>query len=248
MINSAIILILILILLSFEHAKPLEQHTKNKKQTHQRKRKERNFTQKHKISLSLSLSQSRFVPPSLSSRFWLPATSIFWTIFFLINKKQKTVASFPHIGVLVREPRDVEPARITLTTKKNRASKKREPYHKNCISIVKIMFAMRTMRSAAPTTTQNQKKRQHFSPKRIGGIRIRRCRPPLIAMSIPQQGGNAQKRESLLFSLCLSFSFSFSVSILSIRAVSRSFIDFGVMNSLYLYPLLVGCLDKTDTN
>lgn len=159
------------------------------------------------------------------------------------------MASFPHIGVLVREPRDVEPARITLTTKKNRASKKREPYHKNCISIVKIMFAARTMRSAAPTTTtREQKKTRNFSPKRIGGIRIRRCRPPLIAMSIPQQGGNAQKRESLLFSLCLSFSFSFSVSILSIRAVSRSFIDFGVMNSLYLYPLLVGCLDKTDTN
>jgi len=222
------------------------QKTKNK-HTNEKEKRETLHKNTKSLSLSLSVSHVSFLLLCPLAFGCLPRP-FFGQIFFLINKKQKTVASFPHIGVLVREPRDVEPARITLTTKKNRASKKREPYHKNCISIVKIMFAARTMRSAAPTTTQNQKKRQHFFPKRIGGIRIRRCRPPLIAMSIPQQGGNAQKRESLLFSLCLSFSFSFSVSILSIRAVSRSFIDFGVMNSLYLYPLLVGCLDKTDTN
>ena len=132
---------------------------------------------------------------------------------------------------MLRAPiqRELLPARITLTTKKNRALKKREPYHKNRISIIKIMFAARMKRSAAPTTTQNQNKTQNFSPKRTaGGIR-RRCRLPLIAMSIPQQGGNAQPRESyILFSLFLSF--SCILSILSIRAIvsRRRFIDAAV--------------------
>ena len=114
-------------------------------------------------------------------------------------------------------------------------SREKEHYHKKHISIiVKIMFAMRMMRSnAAPTTTtHNQNKTHNFHPKRLtafkGIRRQRRCRVPLVAMSIPQQGGNAQPRESyILFSLF--FSFSCILSILSVRAiVSRRFLDAAV--------------------
>ena len=113
------------------------------------------------------------------------------------------------------------------------SSREKEHYHKKHISIiVKIMFAMRMMRSnAAPTTTtHNQNKTHNFHPKRLtackGIRRQRRCRVPLVAMSIPQQGGNAQPRESyILFSLF--FSFSCILSILSVRAIvsRRRFLD-----------------------
>ena len=101
--------------------------------------------------------------------------------------------------------------------------------------IVKIMFAMRMMRSnAAPTTTTHEQNKTHnFHPKRLpackGIRRQRRCRVPLVAMSIPQQGGNAQPRESyILFSLF--FSFSCILSILSVRAIvsRRRFLDAAV--------------------
>ena len=109
----------------------------------------------------------------------------------------------------------------------------REKEHYSPI-IVKIMFAparMMMRSNAAPTTTtHNQNKTHNFHPKRLtackGIRRQRRCRVPLVAMSIPQQGGNAQPRESyILFSLFLSF--SFIRSILSVRAIvsRRRFLD-----------------------
>jgi hypothetical protein len=109
---------------------------------------------------------------------------------------------------------------------------------KNTFSFIKIMFAptarMMMMRSAAPTTktTHDQNTTHNFHhPKRLttackGIRRQRRCRVPLVAMSIPQQGGNAQPRESyILFSLF--FSFSCILSILSVRAIvsRRRFLD-----------------------
>ena len=94
---------------------------------------------------------------------------------------------------------------------------------KNTFSFIKIMFAptarMMMMRSAAPTTktTHDQNTTHNFHhPKRLttackGIRRQRRCRVPLVAMSIPQQGGNAQPRESyycVVFSLSLFLAYS----------------------------------------
>jgi len=147
-------------------------------------------------------------------------------------KKQKICLLSSHSCFLVcfREPE------TERTPAWKAYSREKEHYHKKYISIiVKIMFAMRMMRSnAAPTTTtHNQNKTHNFHPKRLtafkGIRRQRRCRVPLVAMSIPQQGGNAQPRESyILFSLFLSF--SCILSILSIRAIvsRRRFIDAAV--------------------
>lgn len=129
--------------------------------------------------------------------------------------------------LLSRAPRQREllPGKLTLLARKN------------TFSFIKIMFApaRMMMRSAAPTTTKtthNQNTTHNFHhPKRLtfackGIRRQRRCRVPLVAMSIPQQGGNAQPRESyILFSLF--FSFSCILSILSVRAIvsRRRFLD-----------------------
>jgi hypothetical protein len=127
--------------------------------------------------------------------------------------------------LLSRAPRQREllPGKLTLLARKN------------TFSFIKIMFAparMMMRSNAAPThrTTHNQNKTHNFHPKRLpackGIRRQRRCRVPLVAMSIPQQGGNAQPRESyILFSLF--FSFSCILSILSVRAIvsRRRFLD-----------------------
>ena len=110
--------------------------------------------------------------------------------------------------LLSRAPRQREllPGKLTLLARKN------------TFSFIKIMFApaRMMMRSAAPTTTTHEQNKTHnFHPKRrtaCKGIRRqRRCRVPLVAMSIPQQGGNAQPRESyycVVFSLSLFLAYS----------------------------------------
>ena len=142
------------------------------------------------------------------------------------SQKTKNFAPFLTfvLSRLVRVPRQTRellPGKLTLLARKN------------TFSFIKIMFApaRMMMRSAAPTTTTHEQNKTHnFHPKRrtaCKGIRRqRRCRVPLVAMSIPQQGGNAQPRESyILFSLF--FSFSCILSILSVRAIvsRRRFLD-----------------------
>ena len=154
-------------------------------------------------------------------------------------KNEKFRSSFPHSAFSSAASPDTErtPACAYSREKKHFLLLKRTRTlpQKHISIIVKIMFAARMMRSAAPTTTltQNQNKTQNVSPKRTvkGGIRRSRCRLPLVAMSIPQQGGNAQPRASYRFLVCRFFSFSCSTR--SIRAVvSRRFLDAAVMNSL----------------
>jgi hypothetical protein len=149
-------------------------------------------------------------------------------------KNKKFGSSFPHSAFSSAASPDTErtPACAYSREKEHFLLLKRTRTlpQKHISIIVKIMFAARMMRSAAPTTTTHnpQNKTHNFHPKRLAfkGIRRRRCRLPLIAMSIPQQGGNAQPRESyILFSLF--FSFSCILSILSVRAIvsRRRFLD-----------------------
>ena len=142
-------------------------------------------------------------PPSLVISL-LAATSHYGHTKKFLDKKnnKKTLGSFPHIAFSCCEPRNRENSCLRVFL-----SRPRRPEHKKnewrIIIVIKIMFAARMMQnSAAPTTTtHNQNKTQNFHPKRTAfrGIRRRRCRLPLIAMSIPQQGGNAQPRESHRF-------------------------------------------------
>ena len=212
MINSAILLLLIL--LSFEHAKPLE-NTQHQKTHNARKRKERNIptkestNTKYKISLSLSpfrssfsLGVSRFLSKNLDEN-------------ALTRGSQKTKNFAPPFlsafSSAASPDTERTPACAYSREKEHFLLLKRTRTlpQKHISIIVKIMFAARMMRSAAPTTTtHNQNKTHNFHPKRTAfkGIRRRRCRLPLIAMSIPQQGGNAQPRKSY----CCFLSFSLS--------------------------------------
>lgn len=214
MINSAILLLLLL--LSFEHAKKSRlENTQHQKTHNARKRKERNIptkestNTKYKISLSLSL---HFVPPSL-----LVCLAFYPKIWTRMDawqpKNEKFRSSFPHSAFSSAASPDTErtPACAYSREKEHFLLLKRTRTlpQKHISIIVKIMFAARMMRSAAPTTTtHNQNKTHNFHPKRTAfkGIRRRRCRLPLIAMSIPQQGGNAQPRKSY----CCFLSFSLS--------------------------------------
>ena len=141
------------------------------------------------------------------------------------SQKTKNFAPFLTfvLSRLVRAPRQTRELLPALTLAR-----------KNTFSFIKIMFAparMMMRSNAAPTTTTHEQNKTHnVHPKRLtackGIRRQRRCRVPLVAMSIPQQGGNAQPRESyILFSLF--FSFSCILSILSVRAIvsRRRFLD-----------------------
>ena len=232
MINSAILLLLLHYSLLNAQSRS-RTHDIKKQTTFTKKKREKHSSheRKHQLtkstkSLSLSLSPCR----------WSPSLFLCQKLFFIQKfrrecvetwqPKNKKFRSFPHklLSRLVRAPRQREllPGKLTLA-------------RKNTFSFIKIMFAparMMMRSNAAPThrTTHNQNKTHNFHPKRLpackGIRRQRRCRVPLVAMSIPQQGGNAQPRESyILFSLF--FSFSCILSILSVRAIvsRRRFLD-----------------------
>jgi hypothetical protein len=188
-------------------------HNIKKHTTHEKEKRE-TFPQKkaptqNTKSLSLSL---HFVPPSL-----LVCLAFYPKIWTRMDawqpKNEKFRSSFPHSAFSSAASPDTErtPACAYSREKEHFLLLKRTRTlpQKHISIIVKIMFAARMMRSAAPTTTtHNQNKTHNFHPKRTAfkGIRRRRCRLPLIAMSIPQQGGNAQPRKSY----CCFLSFSLS--------------------------------------
>ena len=214
MINSAILLLLLL-LLSFECAKLLENIKKHT--THEKEKRETFIPQKktptqNTPNLSLSLSISSFLLLSLVCLAFYPKI---WTRMDAWQpKNEKFRSSFPHSAFSSAASPDTErtPACAYSREKEHFLLLKRTRTlpQKHISIIVKIMFAARMMRSAAPTTTTHnpQNKTHNFHPKRLAfkGIRRRRCRLPLIAMSIPQQGGNAQPRTSY----CCFLSFSLS--------------------------------------
>jgi hypothetical protein len=233
MINSAILLLLLHYSLLNAQSRSRTHDIKKQTTFAKKKREKHSFQEKtptnkiNKISLSLSL---HFVGLLLS----FCVKSFFLSKNFgenvLKRGSQKTKNLLPFLTfvlsrLLSRAPRQREllPGKLTLLARKN------------TFSFIKIMFAparMMMRSNAAPThrTTHNQNKTHNFHPKRLpackGIRRQRRCRVPLVAMSIPQQGGNAQPRESyILFSLF--FSFSCILSILSVRAIvsRRRFLD-----------------------
>ena len=217
MINSAILLLLLHYPLlnaqsrSRTHdIKKQTTFTKKKREKHSslsRKRKHQHKINKISLSLSLHFLLSFCVSLFFIQKFLREFCVETW------QPKNKKFRSFPHklLSRLVRAPRQREllPGKLTLA-------------RKNTFSFIKIMFAparMMMMRSAAPTTktTHNQNETHNFHhPKRLttackGIRRQRRCRVPLVAMSIPQQGGNAQPRESyycVVFSLSLFLAYS----------------------------------------
>lgn len=231
MINSAILLLLLHYSLLNAQSRS-RTHDIKKQTTFTKKKREKHSSHERKHQLtkstkSLSLSLSLHVVGLLLS---FCVKSFFLSKNFgenvLKRGSQKTKNLLPFLTfvlsrLLSRAPRQREllPGKLTLLARKN------------TFSFIKIMFAparMMMRSNAAPThrTTHNQNKTHNFHPKRTAfkGIRRRRCRLPLIAMSIPQQGGNAQPRKSY----CCFLSFSF-ISILSIRAIlSRRFIDAAV--------------------
>ena len=202
MINSAILLLLLHYSLLNAQSRSRTHDIKKQTTFAKKKREKHSKENKHQLtkstkSLSLSL---HVVPPSL----------FLCQKLFFIQKfrrecvetwqpKNKKFRSFPHI-------RAFSSCASSETDERTPAcaySREKEHYHKKHISIIiKIMFApaRMMMRSAAPTTTHEQNKTHNVHPKRrtaFQGIRRqRRCRVPLVAMSIPQQGGNAQPRES----------------------------------------------------
>ena len=233
MINSAILLLLLHYSLLNAQSRS-RTHDIKKQTTFTKKKREKHSSHERKHQLTKSTKSL-----SLSPCRWSPSLFLCQKLFFIQKfrrecvetwqPKNKKFRSFPHI-------RAFSSCASPETDERTPAcaySREKEHYHKKHISIiVKIMFAMRMMRSnAAPTTTtHNQNKTHNFHPKRLtafkGIRRQRRCRVPLVAMSIPQQGGNAQPRESyILFSLF--FSFSCILSILSVRAIvsRRRFLD-----------------------
>ena len=231
MINSAILLLLLHYSLLNAQSRSRTHDIKKQTTFAKKKREKHSFQEKtptnkiNKISLSLSL---HFVGLLLS----FCVKSFFLSKNFgenvLKRGSQKTKNLLPFLTfvlsrLLSRAPRQREllPGKLTLA-------------RKNTFSFIKIMFAparMMMRSNAAPTTTTHEQNTTHnFHPKRLtafqGIRRQRRCRVPLVAMSIPQQGGNAQPRESyILFSLF--FSFSCILSILSVRAIvsRRRFLD-----------------------
>lgn len=217
MINSAILLLLLHYSLLNAQSRS-RTHDIKKQTTFTKKKREKHSSHERKHQLTKS---TKSLSLSLSPFRWSPSLFLCQKLFFIQKfrrecvetwqPKNKKFRSFPHI-------RAFSSCASPETDERTPAcaySREKEHYHKKHISIiVKIMFAMRMMRSnAAPTTTtHNQNKTHNFHPKRLtackGIRRQRRCRVPLVAMSIPQQGGNAQPRESyILFSLFLSFSF-----------------------------------------
>ena len=211
MINSAILLLLLHYSLLNAQSRS-RTHDIKKQTTFAKKKREKHSSheRKHQLtkstkSLSLSLSPCR----------WSPSLFLCQKLFFIQKfrrecvetwqPKNKKFRSFPHklLSRLVRAPRQREllPGKLTLA-------------RKNTFSFIKIMFAparMMMRSNAAPTTTTHEQNTTHnFHPKRLtafqGIRRQRRCRVPLVAMSIPQQGGNAQPRESY----CCFLSFSLS--------------------------------------
>ena len=213
MINSAILLLLLHYSLLNAQSRS-RTHDIKKQTTFTKKKREKHSSheRKHqheinKISLSLSLSIS-LVSFSLSvSRFFLSKN---FGENVLKRGSQKTKNLLPFLTfvlsrLLSRAPRQREllPGKLTLLARKN------------TFSFIKIMFAparMMMRSNAAPTTTTHEQNTTHnFHPKRLtafqGIRRQRRCRVPLVAMSIPQQGGNAQPRESY-YRCFLSFSLS----------------------------------------
>jgi len=226
MINSAILLLLLHYSLlnaqsrSRTHdIKKQTTFTKKKREKHSslsRKRKHQHKINKISLSLSLSISFSLSV-----SRFFLSKN--FGENFVLKRGSQKTKNFAPTFLILIAFSSRASPEtdeRELLPGKRTLLARKKEHV---LFSFVKIMFAptarMMMMRSAAPTTktTHDQNTTHNFHhPKRLttackGIRRQRRCRVPLVAMSIPQQGGNAQPRESyycVVFSLSLFLAYS----------------------------------------
>ena len=215
MINSAILLLLLHYSLLNAQSRS-RTHDIKKQTTFAKKKREKHSSHERKHQLTKS---TKSLSLSLSPFRWSPSLFLCLLLFFIQKfgrecvetwqPKNKKFASFPHIRAFssaFASPRQREllPA-LTLLARKN------------TFSFIKIMFApARMMRSnAAPTTTtHNQNKTHNFHPKRrtaCKGIRRqRRCRVPLVAMSIPQQGGNAQPRESycVVFSLFLFLVYS----------------------------------------
>lgn len=209
MINSAILLLLLHYSLLNAQSRSRTHDIKKQTTFAKKKREKHSFQEKtptNKINkISLSLSPFR----------WSPSLFLCQKLFFIQKfrrecvetwqPKNKKFRSFPHklLSRLVRAPRQREllPGKLTLA-------------RKNTFSFIKIMFAparMMMRSNAAPTTTTHEQNTTHnFHPKRLtafqGIRRQRRCRVPLVAMSIPQQGGNAQPRESY----CCFLSFSLS--------------------------------------
>ena len=209
MINSAILLLLLHYSLLNAQSRSRTHDIKKQTTHHEKEKRETFFPTKEKTptnkinKISLSLHFVGLLLSFCVKSFFL-SKNFGETVLKRGSQKTKNFAPFLTFvlsRLLSRAPRQREllPGKLTLA-------------RKNTFSFIKIMFAMRMMRSnAAPTTTHNQNKTQNFHPKRrtaCKGIRRqRRCRVPLVAMSIPQQGGNAQPRESyILFSLFLSFS------------------------------------------
>ena len=214
MINSAILLLLLHYSLLNAQSRS-RTHDIKKQTTFTKKKREKHSSHERKHQLtkstkSLSLSLSLHVVGLLLS---FCVKSFFLSKNFgenvLKRGSQKTKNLLPFLTfvlsrLLSRAPRQREllPGKLTLLARKN------------TFSFIKIMFAparMMMRSNAAPThrTTHNQNKTHNFHPKRLpackGIRRQRRCRVPLVAMSIPQQGGNAQPRESyiVVFSLSL---------------------------------------------
>jgi hypothetical protein len=215
MINSAILLLLLHYSLLNAQSRS-RTHDIKKQTTFTKKKREKHSSHERKHQLtkstkSLSLSLSLHVVGLLLS---FCVKSFFLSKNFgenvLKRGSQKTKNLLPFLTfvlsrLLSRAPRQREllPGKLTLLARKN------------TFSFIKIMFAparMMMRSNAAPThrTTHNQNKTHNFHPKRLpackGIRRQRRCRVPLVAMSIPQQGGNAQPRESY----CCFLSFSLS--------------------------------------
>ena len=244
MINSAILLLLLHYSLlnaqSRSRTHDIKKQTTNfEKEKEKEKEKRETFFPRtkthHKIKKSLSLS--------LSPCRWSPSLFLCLSLFLIPfrrnvlkrgnNEKHHRFASFPHIRAFSSASPNRENSCLRVVTLLARETNTKQKNRRIIISSLKSCLP-RMMRSAAPTTTtHNQNETHNFHPKRTAckGIRRqRRCRVPLVAMSIPQQGGNAQPRESYI-SFSLFVSFSFILSTLSIRAIvsRRRFLDAAAM-------------------